>query len=201
MSKLQDIAPEVQGLVRAWRVRPNGLMVPVAEVQNQLQYTWGFIAAQSLGLGDVKYQIDAMYIEFENVAAPANPVTVPTYDRSEGLEYYDDLSASGTKDYIRASLASNPALGVKTGYESHFGAGEGNQLTFFAQTSGAIGVHGKTFSDSVNSKVYGAALIATPVFADPTQDVIFARTYFSVSEQVVKEASSQIGITWEISFL
>jgi hypothetical protein len=176
-------------------------MVPVASTRNQLQYSWGFIAARALGLGDMSYQLDAMYIEFENVAAPGNPVTVPTYDRSEGLEYYDGLSASGVRDYIRTALVSNPAIGVKSGYESYFGTGEGNQLMFFAQTSGATGVHGKTFSDSVNSKVFGAAIIATPVFADPTQDVIFARTYLGVSEQVEKLASSQIGITWEVSFL
>lgn len=201
MSKLHDIAPGVQGLVRLWKTRPSGLMLPVAAIRNQLQYSWGFIAARALGYGDMAYQLDALYIEFENVASPGDPITAPTYDRSAGLEYYDGLSASGTKDYIRTALVSNPMLGVKSGYESYFGTNEGNQLTFFAQTAGVTGVHGKTFSDSVNSKVYGAAVIATPVFADPTRDVIFARTYFNVSEQVVKEASSQIGITWEIAFL
>jgi hypothetical protein len=176
-------------------------MVPVAEQRNQLQYSWGFIVARLVGMGDVSYQVDTMYIEFENVAAPGNPVTIPTYDRSAGLEYYDGLSSSGTLDYIRTAVAGNPSLGVKSGYEAYFGTGEGNKLTFFAQTAGATGVHGKTFSDSVNSKVYGAALVATPSFADPTQDVIFARTYFQTSEQVEKSASEQIGITWETSFL
>jgi hypothetical protein len=37
-------------------------------------------------------------------------------------------------------------------------------------------------------------------FGDPTKDVIFARTMFGTSNQVVKEASSQIGITWDIAF-
>jgi len=201
MLHAQDIAPAVKGLVRLWNARPSGLLVPTHAVSNQIQYSWGFIAARAIGLGDSDYQVAAMYFEFENVASPGDPVTVPTFDRSEGLDYYDDLSGSGTKDYIRAALVSTPMIGVKTGYESYFGTNEGNKLTFFALTSGATGVHGKTFSDSVNSKVYGLALVATPVFADPTQDVIFARTYFQSSEQVVKEASSQIGGTWDVSFL
>ncbi len=197
---LQDVTPEVQGLVRLWKTRPSGLMIPVATTQNQLQYSWGFIAARAIGMGDADYQVDAMYIEFENVAAPADPITAPAYGRDEGLEYYDGLSASGTKDYIRTALVSTPMLGVKSGFENYFGTNEGNKLTFFAQTSGATGVHGRTFSDVVNSKVYGAALIATPAFVDPTQDVVFARTYFATAGQVVKEASSQIGITWETNF-
>lgn len=197
---LQDVTPEIQGLVRLWKTRLSGLMVPVATTRNQRQYSWGFIAARAIGMGDANYQVDAMYIEFENVAAPADPITPPTYGRDEGLEYYDGLSSSGTKDYIRTALASTPMLGVKSGFEDYFGTNEGNKLTFFAQTAGATGVHGKTFSNAANSKIYGAALIATPVFIDPTRDVVFARSYFEIAEQVVKEASSQIGITWEISF-
>ena len=75
-----------------------------------------------------------------------------------------------------------------------------NQLTFFAQTAGMAGVHGKTFSHLANSKVYSAALVAMPVFDDRARDVIFARINFGTSDQTAKEASSQIGITWDIVF-
>ena len=69
---------------------------------------------------------------------------------------------------------------------------------FFVQTAGGQGVHGKAFGTT--SKVYAASLIAAPVFSDRTKDVIFARTIFSTENQVTKEPSSQIGITWDIAF-
>lgn len=201
MSSLKDIAPEVRGSLQLWNIRPSGLAIPGAVIRNQIQYSWGMIAAQAMGRGQASYKINAMYIEFENVASPGDPVAIPTYGRDAGTEYYDDLQSSGTLDFLRAALLQDPLLGVETGYEAYFGSNEGNKLTFFAQSQGTAGIHGKTFSDSVNSKVFGAALVATPTFSDRTQDVIFARTYFQVDEQTVKEASSQIGLSWNISFL
>ena len=200
MSALRDVAPDVRGRVRLWTKRA-GVWVPRAVIQNQIQYSWGMIAAQAMGRGDASYAIHGMYIEFENVASPGDAVTIPTYGRDEGVEYYDDLVSSSVRDFLRVALLQDPLLGVEAGYENYFGDGEGNKLTFFAQSQGTTGIHGKTFSDTVNSKVFGAALVATPVFSDRTQDIVFARSYFAVDEQTVKEASSQVGISWEISFL
>jgi hypothetical protein len=78
--------------------------------------------------------------------------------------------------------------------------GLSNQLTFFAQTAGTQGVHGKNFSHITNSKVFSAALVAMPRFADRTKDAIFARINLDAGDQTSKEASSQIGITWDIAF-
>jgi len=200
MSALKDVAPDVRGKLRLWSQK-NGLWVPGAVIRNQIQYSWGMIAAQTIGRGDPRYHVNTMYIEFENVASPGDPVTIPTFGRDEGVEYYDDLVSSGVRDYLRVALLQEPLLGVETGYEEYFGDGEGNKLTFFAQSQGTQGTHGKTFSDTVNSKVFGAALVAAPVFSDPTQDTVFSRAYFATDEQTVKEASSQVGISWEVSFL
>jgi len=145
-------------------------------------------------------QIGAMYIEFENVADPADPVTVPEFDLDEGIEYYNGLYASTSRDYLRVAVDIKPDIGEYASYSAYLSEHDENCLTFRAQTSGVIGVHGKLFSDSVNSKVCGAALVATPVFADPTNDSIFARVYFEEAHQVAKVASSQIGVTWEVSF-
>lgn len=200
----------IRGRVGLWHVRQRGKrqrgptqwVEPITFIQNQIQFHWGFIATQTIGKGLSRYRVAAMYIEFENVASPGDPVTVPTYGREEGTEYYDALQSSGTLDFLRVPLLQEPLLGVVPGFEDYFTAGEtGNRATFFAQSQGVVGVHGKTFSDSVNSKVYGVALVATPVFADRTQDVVFARTYFPTGEQTLKEASSQIGISWDIDFL
>jgi len=128
-------------------------------------------------------------------------VTKPTFGRDEGRDYYQDLSLSASRDFLRVPLLVQPTIGIETGFEDYFTAGvDGNKLTFFTQTQGTAGFHGKTFSDSVNSKVFGVALVATPVFADPTLDVVFARSYFDTDDQVEKLASSQVGITWDISF-
>jgi hypothetical protein len=136
-----------------------------------------------------------MYIEFENVASPGDAVTIPTFARGAGTEYYDDLQSSGTRDFLRVPLTQDPLVGV---------AGDGDEytkLTFFAQTQGVEGVTGKTYSPGVNSKVFGAALVATPLFADRTQDIVVARSYFPADEQVLKDASSQVGVTWDITFM
>jgi hypothetical protein len=93
---------------------------------------------------------------------------------------------------------------VSTGYEANLPTEQQlNKLTFFVQTVGTQGVHGKIFSHNASggtSKVYAAALVAAPLYSDRTKDVIFARTMFIPSNQVTKEASSQIGLTWDIAF-
>lgn len=196
----------VRGRVSLWRMDDTTAEKTLLHSQpNQIQFSWGHIAARQLGFrrqaGRPDYYISAMYLEFENLASPSTAVTVPSFARDLGLTYFNELLSSATQDYIRVPMRLEPTLGISTGFESNFTAGiDGNQLTFFAQTAGVLGVHGKTFSHSVNSKIYAATLVAAPVFSDRTQDVVFARTTFSGANQVTKEASSQIGITWDIAF-
>jgi hypothetical protein len=207
----KDSTANVKGQIGLWNIhevrgKKRGQVLrrwiePVTFRPNQIQYSWGFIAAQTIGRGQVAYKLSAMYIEFENVASPGDPVTIPTFGKDEGTDYYDDLQASGTRDFLRVPLLQDPLVGIATGYEEFFTAGtDGNKITLFSQTQGVLGIHGKTFSDSVNSTVFGAALVATPVFADRTQDIMFARAYFPVDEQTLKEASRQLGVSWEVSF-
>lgn len=204
MSILKEKAPRIHGRIGLWDIwyRRNGerIITPISFKPNQIQYDWGFIAAKAIGQGDSSYKIASMYIEFENVASPGDPVTIPTFGRDEGTDYYDDLQSSSVRDFLRVPLTTIPTIGIETGFEAYFTAPAGNKLTFFTQTQGTEGIHGKTFSDSVNSKVFGAALVATPVVADRTQDIVFARAYYSVADQTVKDASHQIGLSWEISF-
>lgn len=194
----------VRGHVTLWRVdEKTGLKVPVTSQPNQIQYSWGFVAAKQLGFkrqaDRPDYSISALYIEFVNQANPATPVSAPAAARNTSISYYNELA--GNNDFLRVPLSLEPALGVSPGYDEKLPENQkGNQLTFFVQTSGTTGVLGRAFSHSVNSKVFAAALVATPVFSDRTKDVIFARTIFSPENQVTKEASSQIGITWDIAF-
>lgn len=202
----KDTISGVRGQVTLWRVEDSGLMVPVHTQHNQIQYSWGFIAAQQIGYrrqaGRPDYSVSAMYVEFENVADPEDPIAADgEFERDLGVAYYNDMLASATRDFLRVPLRLEPSLSISADYADYFVAGEsGNQLTFFAQTAGTQGVHGKTFSHTVNSKTFAAALVATPEFSDRTKDVVFARTVFDINDQVTKEASSQIGITWDVAF-
>ena len=193
----------VRGQVKVWRVaEKNTLLV---DQRNQIQYSWGFIAANQIGFrpqpGRLNYNISALYIEFENMADPADAATVAAFDRELSIPYYNDLVNSTNRDFLRIPIIVPPATGTSAGYEAYLPVDQQtNKLTFFVQTSGTAGVFGKTFSHTVNSKVYAAALVAAPDFSDRTKDAIFARTVFSTNNQVTKEASSQIGITWDIAF-
>lgn len=185
--------PEVEGIVSLYQIPENGDWIKVSESSNQLQWSWGEIACHLFGSGNPAFKISAMYIEFENTALIPS---TPSYSREEGIEYYEGLATSGTKDFLRVPLLAEPSKTVASGYSNiNF-----NRLTFTAQTSGVQGVHGKTFSDSVSSKVYGLALVATPVWSDRTQDLIFARKYYLTADQVAKQASSQIGVSWVETF-
>lgn len=163
---------------------------------NTVLYEWGAIVGKLLLKQGLQYGIGGMYIEFENVADPDDPVAAPTVERDPemGVEYYDGLALSSDRDYLRVPLIAGT---LNSSDDDDFP--KGNEPTFFAQTSGLTGVHGKTFSDSSNSKVFGAALVAFPNEDDPTQDLVFARFYFDVEDQQVKLATSQIGIEWPIT--
>jgi len=191
----------VVGVMSAFTVDDRDIWTPRGRVKNDILYDWGFIAAKAIGQGDRDYRIRTMYIEFENVAAPGDPVAVPTIAREDGIEYYNSMVSSATRDFLRIALRFLPGISIATGFENFFTDGiDGNQLSFLAQTVGTVGFHGKTFSESVNSKIYGAALVASPDFSDQTQDVVFNRGYLDVSNQVLKEASSQVGISWDVTF-
>lgn len=194
----------VRGRIGLGRFTDGGIFLPHFQKSNQIQLTWGVIAARQIGYRRqahrLDYSIAAMYVEFENVADPEDEVTIPTYERSDGLEYYDALADSGVRDFARIPLRMEPTLTESAEAEGLLPDGEGNMLTFFAMTSTGTGVHGKTFSAGVNSKICGFALVATPVFGDRTQDVIFARTYLEAADQQVKDASAQAGVSWDIIF-
>lgn len=200
--QIADSADNVRGLVGLWDYNEKTrALLPRCWRSNQIQDQWMNVVAKLLS-GLSNYRIQAMYLEFENVVDPDSPVTTPTFSRDEGIEYYEELAFSSSRDFLRVALNQSPLLGIETGYEDSFVAGEsGNKLTYFSLSSGVAGIHGKEFSNDANSKIFGVALVATPQFNDRTQDLIFARTYFEADEQIVKEVSHQVGVTWDIAFL
>lgn len=158
-----------------------------------LMYDWATIVAKLLaGEPDGKpYRISAMYIEFENNGGAA--VDIPTVARDETVSYYDDLASP--RDYLRVPI--NAAVVESTDETDYPG---GNKVTFYGQTQGSAGVGGLEFSDAVQSRVYGGALVATPNYDDPTQDLILVRFYFPSGEQLIKIAGVQCFVPAAVTF-
>ncbi len=165
-------------------------------MENRVLFGGADIQARLIG-GDSEFKIGAMYFEYENLTSPSDPIVAPSFDRSGGLAYYQSLPSP--KDYLRvpitvgATILSSDALLYV-----------GNQTTFFALTGGTAGVLGRPFAAGSNSTVYGVALAATPVLADPTQDIVFSRAYFpddgSGSNKFLKTVGASIGNSWPIRF-
>lgn len=158
--------------------------------RNSVLYSGADLLARLLATGAPK--LNAMYIEFKNLAAPVDPIVPPAYDRSGGLAYYNGLDSSPDTDFIRVPLLAEPA---RTSSDAELY--DANQLTIFAQTEGLVGFHGKPFSPSANSAVFGAALIGSPDLGDQTQDLVFARVYTGI-DKLLKEEGHEIGVTWVV---
>lgn len=159
---------------------------------NLLLYEWGALAHNLFtGEPDGKhYHIAGGYIEFDNSGAPIAP---PTPLRNESSSYYSGLTAP--QDYLRVPLTATQRGSSGANFP------KGNVATFFLQTTGTVGFkNGLTFSDSVNSRVYGVGLIAMPAAGDASQDLIFNRLYYVQANQLAKLAGSQIGITVQVQF-
>lgn len=179
----------VVGRVRAHRVTDE-IWTPTTELNpNLVLYQWGEIVGKLLTTGDAKYRIGGMYLEFENVASPSDPVSVPTFGRDRTIQYYDDLSGSAVRDYLRVPLTAT----------TYTDEAEQTILNFFARSSGTTGVHGKTFSDTVNSTIFGASLVAFVDSTDATQDLLLSSYYFAVADQQQKLSTSQVGLEWQLA--
>lgn len=208
---MEQISPNtVVGKVRAHSVCTSGVSLPSAAsstlklVSNELWtprtelkrnivlYQWATVTAKLLTTGQANYRVAGMYLEFENVASPGDTVSVPTFDRTRSVEYYDNLADSATKDYLRVPLTATQLLSEGAGLSQ-------NQIVFFARSSGTLGVHGKSFSDASNSVIFGASLVAFVDNNDATQDLLFSSFYFDVADQQPKLATSQVGIEWELT--
>lgn len=204
-------AGNVQGFVSLWRVDDlTGERRQLCAQHNQIQHTWGYLAARALGLrntGDTpSHHISAVYFEYENVlTAETAVVESQSFSKTLNIDYYNTLGTSPNRDYLRVPIIVAPQFSTATGYASLLPTNQQtNQITFFAQTTGTSGMTGRAFGANVGgriSKIYAAALVAAPDIADPTKDVIFSRTVFSADNQVIKDVSAQVGITWSIAFI
>jgi len=199
-AQLKLTGPRIIGRVSLWQLDEHGQPTLITHRRNQLQIGWSHIVTKLLS-GLSAYRIGAMYVEFENVADPLDPVATPAYPDTEGTEYYEDLAVSADRDFLRVPLNQMPLLTPSSGYADYFSElHTGNVATFYSQTQGTAGVHGKSFSNAANSKIYGLALVAVPDWGDRTKDIVFARMYFSSGEQTVKPSATQLAVSWDVKF-
>lgn len=185
----------VKGQVRAYTVfdlqDPVAKWKPVTGFQhNLILYEWATIVAKLLTSGDSRYRISGMYLEFENTDNPGDPVSPPVFDRTRSVDYYNSLSLSSNRDYLRVPVIATELNSVGENLTN-------NSMSYFARSSGSVGVHGKPFSAAANSVVFGGSLVAIVDNADATQDLLYSSWYYDPADQQQKLPSSQIGIEWE----
>ena len=164
----------IRGQVRAYQV-DGEQWTPRTELKSHLVlYDWANILSKLLTIGDARYRIGGVYLEFENTTSPGDTVSPPTFDRTRSITYYDELVASSSRDYLRVPLTASSVQSTGSGLTN-------NELLFFARSSGLTGVHGKDFSYAANSVVFGASLVAFIDSTDATQDILFSSFYFNFS--------------------
>lgn len=190
-----DAAIKAAGRVRAYTVADLSLdksnWKPTTDFKhNLIVYQWATIVAKLLTSGDSRYRISGMYLEFENTDNPGDPVSPPIFDRTRDVSYYNGLSLSSNRDYLRVPITAAELSSEGENLSN-------NKMSYFARSSGSVGVHGKTFSAAANSVVFGGSLVAIVDDTDATQDLIYSSWYYDPADQQQKLPSSQIGIEWE----
>jgi hypothetical protein len=122
------------GRVRAHTVFDVGenqgfLWAPATQFKHNLVvYQWATIVAKLLATGDSRYRIGGMYLEFENTDNPGDTVSPPVFDRTRDISYYNSLSLSSNRDYLRVPITAATTSSTGSGLTD-------NQLTFFARSS------------------------------------------------------------------
>lgn len=125
------------------------------------------------GSGASGARLDIAYLEYVN--GPA--VTPPDIDPADS-DYYDRLDSTSDRDYLRCSILSH-TLKNQNGK---------SVLSLLIVSDGDSGVHGKPFSATAGSRIYGLALAASQ--SGKRDDILFARHYYQPEDQPEK---SEIG--------
>jgi hypothetical protein len=194
MNPIIETVPKsfMRGFVKVFSVAPDGSKHLLKALENLYVYTGADVVAAALG-GRPGFSVGTMYMEFENLAAPGDPIIPPSYDRSSTVSYYSNLTSP--RDFLRVPLTLQPT--IISSDESKY---DGNQITFFGISSGSVGENGLAFSHTVNSTVFGGGLCASPVVDTQANDRLISRTYWA-SDAVLKQQNHQIGVQWTLRFL
>lgn len=174
------------GVVEAGRFAPRSTWS-----KNSAVITAGAVLAHAAFPGGSLPGVNAMYIEFQNVAELGDPATVPEVD-PEDLSYYQALAVATDRDYLRVPLLPASEFSVAPGNELLLPTGVTDWAWVTAVTGATEGVNGKPFTAAALSVVCGIAAVSVPNWDDPTQDVLFARAYYEPSNQLARSAAVEI---------
>lgn len=189
---MRDILDDpVLGFVKVFDVAPDGVWTLIAEKKNLYMYG-GADVLTKLVAGQPAYRLGIMYLEFENLSAPTDTITPPSYDRDGGVSYFSGLASP--RDFLRVPISYSPSIAT-TDVSKY----EGNQATFLGISAGSVGQHGLAFSHTVNSAIFGGGLVAAPVTDTQANDVVFSRTYWA-DRFVLKQQNHQVGVQWTLRF-
>lgn len=186
-----------QGWVETYLVNGLGSKELIHSSSNYVcPYSWAYLCCKLFGEGNPSFRVNYIYFEFEN---SAGEVAVTDPDPGVGFNYIDSLPVG--RDVLRVPLSGTPGIAVKSGYEGDFPAGTGSSLIYTGTTSGNVGVKGTAFSDVNDSRVVRAVLVAAPSVSDYTQDVVLAVETYAGAAQKLKQAGTQLTVTWRHHFL
>lgn len=118
--------------------------------------------------GNSAYMPNYLYVEFSNSSEP----TIPT--DNQGREYFDQLSDVG---YLRIPITIKPSI-------------SGNILKYTVLTTDKTSANNTVFGN--DSVIYGVALVSAIDPEDPTQDIVFAREYFTDPNKQLVMTNDQI---------
>ncbi|HBT76852.1 MAG TPA: hypothetical protein DEB39_07970 [Planctomycetaceae bacterium] len=127
-------------------------------------------------------KLDVAYLEYVNGPA-VEPPEIPATD---SLDYYRRLETTPDRDYLRCFILSHT---IKE-------SGGKTVLALVIASDGDEGVHGKPFSATAGSKVYGLALCASQT--NRRDDILFGRHYYAIDEQLDKPENGGIMLTFEL---
>jgi len=191
---LTSVRPDwVKGWIRLFEADQNGREIRTLHEQENLYLYGGADIAAALVGRRPGYSLGTMYFEYENLPTPSTPIVPPAYDRSGGVAYYSTLASP--RDFLRIPITVEPTI-----ISSDPTKFVGNQVSFLALSGGEIGQHVLPFSHTVNSAVFGAGLVASPVPDTQANDIVWSRSYFAAN-YVLKQQNHQIGIQWTLRFL
>jgi len=128
-------------------------------------------------------RLDVAYLEYVNGPVVAPPEILPM----ESTDYYQRLEAMSDRDYLRCPILSH---GVRRDSDGR------GIMTLVIVSDGDRGVHGKPFSASAGSRVYGLALAASQT--NQRSDILFARHYYEGDDQVEKPEHGGIMLSFDL---
>ena len=161
----------------------------------QLTYDWSAVQIGMISDPRNPYSLNYVYVEFSNVAEAGDTVVVPSMSRANASDYYAGLALDPCNDYLRL-----PVLAYRKYISNPLLFSRPNAIAISTVTGGVTGFHGKPFSHTAISKIYGMALVAAPNPDDPSHDIVYDRAYFSAIEHAVKLNGPQITVSRSLVF-